>query len=135
MCFVDRGPTGFCSLLLASIAFNCEVQAQSDSKPAYVLESSVFYGSIIRHNPDITHLITAHPEGFLLGVNRKRYGEESWEAAYNYPDTGFTFIYQNMNNPTLGEHFGLYAHYNFYFSQETIATAHRTGDCLQHQPL
>lgn len=96
------------------------VSAQKQSKPAYVLESSVFYGSIIRHNPDITHLITAHPEGFLLGVNRKRYGEESWEAAYNYPDTGFTFIYQNMNNPTLGEHFGMYAHYNFYFLKRQL---------------
>ena len=89
--------------------------AQGEGKPQYVLEGSVFHGSIIRHNPDITHLITAHPGGFLLALNRKRFGEESWESLYNYPDTGFTFLYQNMNNPTLGEHYGLYAHYNFYF--------------------
>ena len=100
-----------------SLFFMCGVKAQSETRPDYVIEASMYYGSIIRHNPDITHLITAHPTGLLLAYNRKRYGEESWEALYNYPDTGFTFIYQDMNNPTLGEHYGLYAHYNFYFFQ------------------
>ncbi|NQZ43876.1 MAG: acyloxyacyl hydrolase [Flavobacteriaceae bacterium] len=86
----------------------------------YVLDFNRFNGSILLHNPDISHLITSRPSGYLLSINRKRYGKREWEAAYGYPDSGFTFIYQNMNNPTLGEHFGLYAHYNFYFFKRNL---------------
>ncbi|AKA35660.1 acyloxyacyl hydrolase [Flagellimonas lutaonensis] len=86
----------------------------------YTLDISQFKGSILLHNPDISHLITAHPGGIIVGFNRKRYGHEDWEAEYGYPDTGFSFVYQNMNNPTLGQNFGLYAHYNFYFFKRNL---------------
>lgn len=86
----------------------------------YTLDISQFYGSILRHNTDISHLITDHPGGIIIGYNRKRYGHEDWEAAYGYPDTGFSFAYQNMNNATLGENYGLYAHYNFYFFKRNV---------------
>ncbi|MEX0313887.1 MAG: acyloxyacyl hydrolase [Allomuricauda sp.] len=86
----------------------------------YVLDASQFYGSILLHNTDISHLITNHPGGLILGFNRKRFGNEEWESLYGYPDTGFSFIYQNMNNSTLGENFGLYAHYNFYFFKRNL---------------
>jgi len=104
-------------ILMALIFFTvCYGVSQKDSIPKkFVLDVSQFNGSILLHNPDIAHLITAHPGGVILGFNRKRFGESQWESDYNYPDTGFSFIYQNMNNPTLGEHFGVYAHYNFYF--------------------
>ncbi|MBT8188254.1 MAG: acyloxyacyl hydrolase [Croceitalea sp.] len=98
-------------LLFAAVAF-CQ---DKKLKNKYVLDVSQFNGSIILHNTDISHLITAHPAGAILGFNRKRYGDEAWEADFGYPDTGFSFVYQNMNNPTLGHNFGLYAHYNFYF--------------------
>ncbi|MCL6268117.1 acyloxyacyl hydrolase [Flagellimonas myxillae] len=102
--------------LLGDLGFG---QSQDISKK-YVLDASHFYGSILLHNPDISHLITEHPSGFILGFNRKRYGQEEWEALYGYPDTGFTFIYQNMHNPTLGNHFGVYAHYNFYLFKRNV---------------
>jgi len=86
----------------------------------YVLDVSRFYGSILLHNTDISHLITNHPDGLILGFNRKRFGNEEWESLYGYPDTGFSFVYQDMNNPTLGKHFGLYAHYNFYFFKRNL---------------
>ena len=92
----------------------------SDNAKKYVLDVSQFNGSILLHNPDISHLITAHPAGFILGLNRKRFGDQAWEADYGYPDSGFTFIYQDMRNPTLGEHFGVYAHYNFYFFKRNL---------------
>ncbi|MEN1784514.1 MAG: acyloxyacyl hydrolase [Bacteroidota bacterium] len=95
--------------------------AQKDAPTTkYLLDASPFYGSILLHNPDIAQLITEHPHGFLLGISQKRYGEEEWEGIFGYPDTGFSFLYQNMNNPTLGEHFGLYAHYNFYFFKRNL---------------
>lgn len=95
--------------------------SQEDKRPnKYVLDVSQFNGSILLHNPDISHLITEHPAGFILGFNRKRFGDEDWEPDFGYPDSGFTFVYQDMRNPTLGEHFGLYAHYNFYFFNRNL---------------
>lgn len=86
----------------------------------YVLDANYFSGSILRHDESISHLITDHPVGFILSFNEKRYGEEEWEAFYGYPDTGVTFAYQDMQNPTLGENYGLYAHYNFYFLKRNV---------------
>ncbi|WP_343487625.1 acyloxyacyl hydrolase [Allomuricauda sp. d1] len=91
-----------------------------NSSRKYTLDASQFYGSILLHNSDIAHLITSHPGGIILGFNRKRFGDAVWEAEYNYPDTGFSFVYQNMNNATLGQNFGLYAHYNFYFFKRNL---------------
>ncbi len=82
---------------------------------AYTLEASAFYGSIILHNPDISHLITDHPYGLILAYSRKTFGEEAWEQGFNFPDIGTSFVYQDMGNKTLGKNYGLYAHYNFYF--------------------
>ncbi|MDT0539341.1 acyloxyacyl hydrolase [Croceitalea sp. P059] len=106
----------YCLLFSALCCFSQE----ADNPRKYVLDLSQFNGSILLHNPDISHLITEHPGGFILGFNRKRYGKEAWEGDYGYPDTGFTFAYQNMKNPVLGQNFGLYAHYNFYFLKRNV---------------
>ncbi|MEO9513379.1 MAG: acyloxyacyl hydrolase [Flavobacteriaceae bacterium] len=99
---------------------SCVLSQQTEISNKYVLDLSQFNGSILLHNTDISHLIKGHPGGFILGFNKKRFGSEAWESLFGYPDTGFTFAYQNMNNPTLGEHFGLYAHYNFYFFKRNL---------------
>lgn len=106
--------------LIVGLAINQGISQNSGMPKKYVLDASQFYGSILLHNPDISHLIAAHPGGVILGFNRKRFGHEEWESLYGYPDTGLSFIYQNMNNATLGEHFGLYAHYNFYFFKRKV---------------
>ncbi len=109
------------SLFLPSFlwAFFCFSQ-DGEIKKRYVLDASTFYGSILLHNPDISHLISEHPSGFILGFNRKTYGEEDWEELYNYPDFGYSFVYQNMHNETLGKNFGIFAHYNFYFLKRNL---------------
>ena len=104
-----------CFVLCFAFGFSQEKIAKK-----YTLDISQFNGSVLLHNPDISHLITNHPGGVILGFNQKRFGHEDWEAAYNYPDTGFSFVYQNMNNATLGHNFGLYAHYNFYFFRRNL---------------
>ena len=108
-------------LYLVFLLFFCFGFAQDGDIPKkYTMDISQFYGSILLHNPDISHLITNHPGGVIIGFNRKRFGHEDWEADLGYPDTGFSFVYQDMNNPTLGKHFGLYAHYNFYFFKRNL---------------
>ncbi len=95
--------------------------SQEDSIPAvYTLDATPFYGSVILHNPDISHLIQAHPSGIILSVNKKTFGAEQWEQEYNYPDFGFSFVYQDMESPTLGTNYSLYAHYNFYFLKRNL---------------
>ena len=103
------------------LLWTCTGFSQEGQVPKkYVLDISQFHGSILLHNPDISHLINRHPGGIILGLSKKHYGHRDWEADYGYPDTGFSFVYQDMNNPTLGEHYGLYAHYNFYFFKRNL---------------
>jgi hypothetical protein len=106
----------FCALLSFAI---CVGQNGEEIKK-YTIDVSPFYGSVLLHNPDISHLVSNHPAGFILSYNRKTYGSREWEALYKYPDYGASFIYQNMNNETLGNNFGVYAHYNFYFFKRNI---------------
>ncbi len=96
-------------MVVSTISF-----AQEDPK-LFSLDANFYYGTILEHNPDISHLITGHPNGVILSYSRKTFGHASWESRYNYPDWGFSFVYQNMKNEFLGDNYGLYAHYNFYF--------------------
>tara|TARA_R110002051_G_scaffold325678_2_gene430115 strand:- start:28808 stop:29905 length:1098 start_codon:yes stop_codon:yes gene_type:complete len=93
------------------ICFSQEAQEQK----RYTLDANQFYGTILLHNPDVSHLINSHPAGLIVSLNRKTYGFEAWEQRFNYPDIGYSFVYQEFNNDVLGRNFGLYAHYNFYF--------------------
>ncbi|MDC6390749.1 acyloxyacyl hydrolase [Maribacter sp. PR1] len=101
--------------LISAIGFSQNVDIKK-----HTLDFSQFYGSVLLHNPDISHLISNHPGGFIIGYNRKTYGSREWEELYNYPDYGASFIYQDMNNSTLGKNLGIYAHYNFYFLKRNI---------------
>lgn len=109
-------------LLMPGFVLSCNGvfgQDQKQQRPVS-LELDYFYGTILEHNPDISHLITAHPEGFMLAVNRKTYGFNAWEHRYNYPDWGFTLTYQDLKNQALGENIGVYGHFNFYFWKRRI---------------
>ncbi len=89
--------------------------AQEKPEGTYTVDANYFYGNIIPHRKSIQHLITSHPEGIILSFNRKTFGKKAWEQAYNFPDYGVSFHYQNMKNEALGNMYGLYGHYNFYF--------------------
>ncbi|HEU0136740.1 MAG TPA: acyloxyacyl hydrolase [Flavobacterium sp.] len=79
------------------------------------IEVSVFRGNIYKHAPYINHLITGHPNGVLISYNRQTYGDKEWQQAYNFPDYGFSFQYQDFQNDIIGKNYALAAHYNFYF--------------------
>ncbi|MCW5516095.1 acyloxyacyl hydrolase [Muriicola sp. Z0-33] len=107
-------------LILLFTGLWCFAQEVEDVPGRYHLDFSPYYGSIILHNTDISHLINAHPSGFILGFNKKSYGNKEWEREYKYPDTGFSFTYQDFKNNTLGKNLGVYAHYNFYFFKRKL---------------
>ena len=108
-----------------TILFVTIVTAQNEPEtPAKTSTTRVdvnyYYGSLLAHNPDIVHLITDHPTGFIASYNKQTYGFNDWESRYNYPDFGATFIYQDLKNYHLGENYSLYAHYNFYFLKRRL---------------
>ena len=94
--------------------------SQNEIKKHYSFDANYFYGTIIEHSPDLAHLITGHPRGVILSLNRKTYGLEAWERRYNYPDFGFSFTYQDMKNQFLGDNYALYAHFSFYFLKRNL---------------
>ena len=101
-------------LFMGFVSFSQEKQHDSYFDVNYI------YGNIALHNNDILHLITGHPEGLILSWNKKTFGNKAWEQRYNYPDYGASFIYQNLKNDVLGDIYGLFAHYNFYFFKRRL---------------
>ncbi|PKP25853.1 MAG: deacylase [Bacteroidetes bacterium HGW-Bacteroidetes-2] len=116
------------STSLTSSVFSQEVQK------SFSLEGTYFYGTVLEHNPGIGHLITEHPEGFILQYNRKTYGFNAWERRYNFPDWGFTFSYQDMKNPVLGELYGVYAHMSWYFLRRNFKVSVAQGIAYATNP-
>lgn len=106
----------FSCLFLLCVLF---ASAQEEKNP-FTLDANFFYGNIAEHNSDISHLITGHPTGVILSYNQKTFGDNEWESLYNYPDYGVSFIYQDLKNEFLGNNYGLYAHYNFYFFKRNL---------------
>nr|WP_294937214.1 acyloxyacyl hydrolase [uncultured Flavobacterium sp.] len=102
------------------LAFSVSTLAQENNPGQYSVDVQYFYGSILPHHTNILHLIKGHPEGTVVSFNRKTFGAEKWEAWYNYPDYGLSFQYQNNKNPELGDLYGLYGHFNFYFLNRRV---------------
>ncbi|AXG73297.1 acyloxyacyl hydrolase [Flavobacterium arcticum] len=94
--------------------------AQQESEGKCFVDANYFYGNVVQHRKSIQHLITGHPEGVIISFNRKTFGEKQWESAYNYPDYGVSFHYEDMKSKALGEMYGLYGHYNFYFLKRNL---------------
>ena len=107
--------------------------SQENKRSSYI-DVNYFKGNIALHNNDILHLIKGHPEGVILSWNNKTYGLEDWEQRYDYPDYGFSFIYQNLKNDVLGNNYSLYAHYNFYFLKRNLMFRIGQGLALTTNP-
>ncbi|UZO82628.1 acyloxyacyl hydrolase [Aquimarina sp. ERC-38] len=101
-------------VVIVWIGFSFCLHAQNEKK-YFDADITYFQGTILKHNPDISHLITNHPEGMMLSLQQRTFGNKEWQRLYNYPDYGFTLIYQDLKNQSLGTNYSLYAHWNFYF--------------------
>jgi len=80
------------------------------------LEFNSFYGIAIEHDKSLKTAIQGNPFGFMLSYNLKNTKEKEFLKYYNYPDFGFSGLYENTNSTILGEMFGAYTHYNFYLN-------------------
>lgn len=106
-----------CALLLLFLSASCLFGQQ---RAFSTLDANYYYGTILRHNKDISHLIKGHTRGLVISYNRKTFGEKRWERTYNYPDWGVSYVFQDGGYAPLGSNHGLYAHANFYFINRSL---------------
>ena len=84
-----------------------------ENEAKYTIDVNNYYGTILKHNPDISHLITGHPSGIIFSFQRKTFGRETWSRFYNAPDYGVSFLYQDLDIEYLGESYAQFALYFF----------------------
>ncbi len=82
------------------------------------LQVEYLNGNILSHKKKISHLAISHPKGLILSWNHKSSPENKKLAAYNHPNWGVSFIYQDFNNPTLGKVYAAQINYSFYFGNK-----------------
>ena len=121
--------------LILLLLFSVTLFAQDKKESSSFLDVNYFYGTILRHNKDIAHLVKGHPEGMLISYNRKTFGDKRWQQAYNYPDWGFSFLYQNPHNSILGQNYGVHGHYNFYFFKRSLLFRAGSGITYNTNPF
>ncbi len=81
---------------------------------------SFLRGNVLVHSKDVAAL-TGHPEGIMLTFSRKTFGKQEWQRAFNYPDYGAYFLYQDFKNQYLGKNYAIGGHYNFYFFNRQLS--------------
>lgn len=76
-------------------------------------QTDVFVGKPIEHDKKLNNAIQGNSYGFLLSWNNVTTNPSEFNKLYNYPEKGYSFIYQNFNSTVLGEAFGTYRHYTY----------------------
>ena len=103
-------------------------------KDSEAIDVNYFSGNIIQHAPDLAHLITGHPESVLFSFSKKTHGNKEWESAYNFPDYGIYFLYQDFKNEFLGHNYAVGLHYNFYFLNRNLVLKVAEGIAMASNP-
>lgn len=93
--------------------FSIAVFAQHN-EDTNAIEVSFLRGNVLPHTTDLYHL-QGHADGVFLSFLKQTHGKDEWHSAYNFPDYGAYFEYQNYNNDFLGKVYAIGAQYNFYF--------------------
>lgn len=99
--------------------FSFVAKAQNDANENYFSQSSivarVHYGFLLAHRPRVEHLVR-HTSGFEISLSNQTTGKKLWQQYYQYPQTGFSYIFLDFDNPdVLGTAHGLMAFINFPF--------------------
>ena len=87
----------------------------AQQKNTFAVEASVLRGNVLPHKDDMYHLINGHPEGVMVRFLVKTHGSKEWQKAYNFPDYGTYFLYQDFKSQPLGLSYSVGGFYNFYF--------------------
>ncbi len=97
------------------LGLNLYAYSQQEKNKHFAVQVDYLYGKVLKHKQKISHLAVSHPEGFILSLYHKTTAKDSNLVKYNYPDYGYSFIYQDLKNSMLGETYALQVNYTFYF--------------------
>ena len=97
-------------LVLATVSVFSQEEAINTSNN---IEFDFFYGKLIEHDKKLKPAIQGNPFGILVSWNYKETSPTKFNTTYNYPERGYSFLYQNFNSTILGEVYGGYRHYSY----------------------
>jgi hypothetical protein len=120
-------------LFFLLLSFPLYAQEKPAARDFY--EVTYGYGTLLRHNVNISHLVAAHPDIVTLSFNRKTFGEKLWQRKYNYPDWGVSFQYLDFNTEALGKNYSVLAFYNFYFLKRKLRMQFAQGISYNSNPF
>ncbi len=76
-------------------------------------QTDIFYGKPIEHDKKLNNAIQGNSFGILLSWNKKPTETDEFNTLYNFPERGYSAIYQDFNSTVLGEVFGAYRHFTY----------------------
>ena len=101
------------TILIFFLLFTVLVNSQTETIRHNNIQTDFFFGRPIEHDKKLKDAIDGNSYGVLLSYNTINTKNTTFNKLYNYPERGFSFLYQNFNSDVLGEVFGGYRHYNY----------------------
>ena len=99
----------FCCLFLVSTITYC----QTNERINQTFQTDFFYGKPIEHDKKMDNSIQGNSYGFMLSYNYVKNENSTFNNLYNYPERGYSLLYQNFNSTVLGEVYGGYRHFTY----------------------
>ena len=98
------------------ILFTLQGFSQTETGKYNNIQADFFFGRPIEHDKKLKDAIEGNSYGVLFSFNKINQKNNKFNKLYNYPERGFSFLYQNFNSSVLGEVYGGYRHYNYNLS-------------------
>ena len=76
-------------------------------------QAELFFGRPIEHDKKLKDVIDGNSFGAMISYNTSGTKNSIFNKLYNYPEKGFSFLYQNFNSNVLGKVYGGYRHFNY----------------------
>lgn len=77
------------------------------------LSIDFFGGIVIEHDSSLETAIQGNPFGVFLSYNYVKPESSDFNNLYNYPERGYSLLYEDFNSDILGEVIAGYRHYNY----------------------
>jgi len=77
------------------------------------IQTDFFIGKPIEHDKKLKDAIQGNSYGFLISWNDLSSKDNLFNQLYNFPERGYSFLYQNFNSSILGEVYGGYRHFTY----------------------
>ncbi len=106
------------------VVFSFDVNAQEKPTGNYfdnaAIVARLHVGFLLAHRERVEHLVR-HTSGFEISLSRQAMGDEGWHSCYQYPQTGYSYIFLDFSEPKiLGNAHALMAFINFPLMRRKI---------------